>query len=520
MTAAEQHEWHQSFLRRHAVSRRRLLQGAGAGLGAFALGPAVLSRGALAASRSGVAVTNRHISFGDTPARSMRVAGQLSQNPGLERIWVEVGHNSAYGHRVEAEVRPLRSSVPQADGSLINTEQFYVHADLDRLPAGETLHYRFRTAGGLATPDATFALAPHRAKPFTFTAFGDEGSATGVTGFTNATADAVGILAQLKAQNPAFHLVAGDICYADPSGTGGVIKNGAPSPFDAFNPLQWDYYLAQIETSAASTPWMFGTGNHDIESIYTPDGYGGHLARLDFPGNGPHVCPSVYSFVYGNVAVVALDPNDVSYEIPANLDYSNGMQTSWLERRLAELRADPRVDFIVVFFHHCAYSTTNQHASEGGIREYWAPLFDKYHVDLAISGHNHIYERSDPIRRGRPTMKAETGSSVEAKRHGTTYITMGASGRSLYSFPVPDTIGPKAAPNPETVQTYFSGPSGKVTETVEWSRVRYTGYALVAVDVTPAGAGGRATMTVRTVAENGAELDRVQLLGSRPVIRG
>lgn len=41
--------------------------------------------------------------------------------------------------------------------------------------------------------------------------------------------------------------------------------------------------------------------------------------RLDFPGNGPSVCPGTYFFAYGNVGFISLDPNDVSYEITANL---------------------------------------------------------------------------------------------------------------------------------------------------------------------------------------------------------
>jgi hypothetical protein len=43
------------------------------------------------------------------------------------------------------------------------------------------------------------------------------------------------------------------------------------------------------------------------------------LARFDFPQQRTY-----YSFTYGNVAVISLDANDVSYEIPANLGYTAG----------------------------------------------------------------------------------------------------------------------------------------------------------------------------------------------------
>ena len=58
-------------------------------------------------------------------------------------------------------------------------------------------------------------------------------------------------------------------------------------------------------------------------------------------GNGPANCPSVYSFSYGNVAVLSLDANDVSYEITANTGYSGGAQNGWAERQLATRGGDP-----------------------------------------------------------------------------------------------------------------------------------------------------------------------------------
>ena len=146
---------------------------------------------------------------------------------------------------------------------------------------------------------------------------------------------------------------------------------------------------------------MVTTGNHDMEAWYSPDGYGGQLARWSLPDSGfdPRTAPGVYSFTYGNVGVVALDANDVSYEIPANFGYTDGKQTAWLDRKLGELRAAKEVDFVVVFFHHCAYSTSS-HASDGGVRAEWLPLFAKHQVDLVINGHNHVYERTDAIKDG------------------------------------------------------------------------------------------------------------------------
>ncbi|MFN2534660.1 MAG: hypothetical protein ABR528_05360 [Pseudonocardiaceae bacterium] len=197
------------------------------------------------------------------------------------------------------------------------------------------------------------------------------------------------MVALIAAQRPAFHLLAGDICYADPSGAGQPVRNNAPrntdTGFTNFDPTLWTTYFATIEKSAAHTPWMFATGNHDMEALYDNNtapgdashGYAGHAARLDLPANGPSRCPSVYSMVYSNVAVVSLDANDLSQEIPTNAGYSAGQQLSWLTDTLGGFRADPAIDFIVAFLHHCAFATSSKHASDAGVRAALTPLFDR-----------------------------------------------------------------------------------------------------------------------------------------------
>ena len=71
----------------------------------------------------------------------------------------------------------------------------------------------------------------------------------------------------------------------------------------------------------------------------------------------------------------------------------------WLERTLAQGRRDRSVDMIVVFMHQWAMSTpVPGNGSDLGIRRAWLPLFDRYQLDLVLSGHEHDYERSYPVR--------------------------------------------------------------------------------------------------------------------------
>jgi hypothetical protein len=389
-------------------------------------------------------------------------------------------------------------------------DQYYVHATLGGLDSGRTYYYAVGHDGYDPTDLSTlgridsFTTAPSRrrvADPFSFTAFGDQG-----VSYHALSNDGV-----IAAQNPAFHLHAGDIAYGGSSGTGSPVSTDGSNGTDVFDPRIWDQFLAQTESIAASVPWMVATGNHDMEALYSPNGYGGDVARFGFPGNGPHQCPSVYSYIYGNVAVISLDANDVSYEIPADLGYSGGGQTAWLRDRLKFLRSEPDVDFIVVFFHHCAYSTTNNHASEGGARTQWVGPAVRPVQGRPRDQRPQPHLRAD----GRAARRCVHGDADRGDQppgtDGTTYVTAGAAGRSLYSFPVPDSYAGHVHDLDSVPSYVWANGSTKVTETVTCSRVRYTGYSFLAVDVKPADEGRRTTLTLRALSEAGQELDRVVL---------
>ena len=184
-----------------------------------------------------------------------------------------------------------------------------------------------------------------------------------------------------------------------------------------------------------------------------PYGFGYYLSRFLLPDNhvinwdGNRLRGNFYAFQIGTVTFISLDADDVIYQdgaanyvigtpnaapettttgaqIPNGTtnytrfytgdlafrqdndalvpDFSNGtpnLQTLWLERTLADARRNPSVDMIVVFMHQCAMSTSVVgNGSDLGIRQAWLPLFDKYEVDLVLSGHEHDYERSYPVR--------------------------------------------------------------------------------------------------------------------------
>ncbi|WP_227996225.1 metallophosphoesterase [Nocardia australiensis] len=535
MTIAEQHAWHRARLRRHPVSRRNVLRGAAAAAAVAAAGTSPFGRRAYAEDAQ-LAVGGRHVGYGPDAASQLRFAAQLSRPPAGTKVFLDHGPTPALGGSIEAEVRNLLTQVPSSDGGVLAAEQFYVHAPVDGLPGRVPHFYRWRTSDGFVGDIKSAAPAMPSARaailPFRFTMMGDQGTdqtpgqPLGVApgdyddkyykpDNDPAVPHASNVIRQIVAAEPDFHILAGDIAYADPSGGGKpnqFVAHGGqlPSGFDKYNPYVWDVYFGAIEASASQTPWMFTTGNHDMEATYDTHGYGGHLARLDFPGNGPAGCPSAYSFTYGNVAVLSLDANDVTYEIRANTGYSGGAQTSWVERSLAAYRADPDIDFIVCFFHHCAYSTTESHASDGGVRDAWAGLFDRYQVDLVLQGHNHVYERTDPIRAGAATKVAGDNSIVYPETDGTIYYTVGGGGRPRYEFQSgsQETFRGHELPDTAVPNSYVWTPGGdKQDEDAVWSRVRFRNYSFLRVDVRPGIFSSE--MDVIAVDEYGREFDRV-----------
>jgi hypothetical protein len=240
----------------------------------------------------------------------------------------------------------------------------------------------------------------------------------------------------------------------------------------------------------------------------------------------------VYSFTYGNVGVISVDANELSWEIQGLLGYSHGAQVRWLEDQLSAWRRAPGIDFIVAFFHECAFSTCNGHSSDGGVRAKLAPLFSRYQVDLAVQGHNHVYERTNPLIYDAKTNSARSSkqavahspqhpAEVAPAKDGTTYVVVGTAGTPRYgwsgkhqtdrNFAAGKGSGAivhgdaKAQTGPWVNERDFS----LRFETVDWSQARYDDYGFIALDVTPAAAGQRTTMVLRFINEQGRELDRV-----------
>lgn len=132
-------------------------------------------------------------------------------------------------------------------------------------------------------------------------------------------------------------------------------------------------------------------GNHDIR---TDNGE----PQLQYAGfNMPD---RYYTFREKEVQFFALDTN-------GNADWT--AQLAWLEQELQRSKAPWKI----VFGHHPIYSSGHYGTNQAFI-DSLTPLFQKYGVQLYINGHEHHYERTQPIK-------------------GTTYLVTGIGGAQLRS---------------------------------------------------------------------------------------
>jgi len=118
--------------------------------------------------------------------------------------------------------------------------------------------------------------------------------------------------------------------------------------------------------------------------------------------------------------------------------YSGGAQKAFLESTLEAARASNDIDWIVVVMHQVAISTAIPfNGCELGVRQEWLPLFDKYGVDLVVTGHEHHYERSFALRGqegqySRPVAASNETDTIDT-RAGTVHMVLGGGGHSSSS---------------------------------------------------------------------------------------
>ena len=113
-----------------------------------------------------------------------------------------------------------------------------------------------------------------------------------------------------------------------------------------------------------------------------------------------------YSFDFQGVRIIMVNSNDKLQE-----------QAAWMEKLLSE---NPNT-WTIVSFHHPLYSCGRERDGRE-TRNAFLSIFDRYNVDLVLTGHDHAYTRSK---------KLKNGVVVGENEKGTVYM-VSSSGPEFY----------------------------------------------------------------------------------------
>lgn len=160
-----------------------------------------------------------------------------------------------------------------------------------------------------------------------------------------------------------------------------------------------DYQKAIFEMYPSflrSSPVWPALGNHDGKSAnsITQSGVYYDIFTLPTRGQAGGVASGTeayYSFDHANIHFICLDSHDSDRS-------AEGAMMQWLKADLAATRAD----WIIAFFHHPTYTKgthdSDKDADSAGrmndMRAIFLPVLEQAGVDLILTGHSHVYERS------------------------------------------------------------------------------------------------------------------------------
>lgn len=302
--------------------------------------------------------------FGEDPARLERLAapGTIVARQGTgfftaPRDLTRLQGASKKTHQYEARLTGLQP----------DTRYYYAVYDGGRRLAGGDSSHWFQTA-----PEAGVA------KSLRFWVVGDSGTGK---------ADQARVYAAMtrytagENRGPDLFLHVGDMAYS----------RGRDREFQA-------RFFEVYEPTLGHTVCWPAMGNHEGYHSQGTNGtgVGPYFDAYVLPMNGeaggvPSGTESFYSFDWGRAHFVALNSHDED-RTPA------GRMARWLRSDLAQTAAGGRIDWLIAFFHHAPYSKGSHDSDKEkeliDTRRYLMPILEEGGVDLVLTGHSHIYERS------------------------------------------------------------------------------------------------------------------------------
>jgi 3',5'-cyclic AMP phosphodiesterase CpdA len=329
--------------------------------------------------------------------------------------------NAAFLWRTDTDTLASQVQIGPADGFPDNATTIdgytFLFGGVD-VDTGDYRIHEVRICGDLE-PETTYSYRVggegHWSKTYTITTPGAPGSfdtfRVAISGDSRGAYDTWGqLLRKMDAAEPDFFLFSGDMVEIGPAQS------------------EWDAWFAAGEDILAERAFVPAHGNHEMLAVH-------YFAQFALPSDHEQY----FALDYGNLLVLSLN------DTVADQGLRDVEERNFIE---AELR-DTAAQWKVAMHHQPAYSTCTNHHSNLNVREAWSDVFESFGVNLVLAGHNHIYERSLPIKNGAEQNPGE----------GTVYLVSGGAGAPLYTNSEEQWFGDVAKPVEHYVIADFS-PSG------------------------------------------------------------
>ncbi|MCA9074661.1 MAG: phytase [Planctomycetaceae bacterium] len=261
--------------------------------------------------------------------------------------------------------------------------------------------YVYRAGDGVNWSEwSHFTTASEQSKPFTFVYFGDAQNDL-KSHWSRVVREAF-----KDAPRASFLLHAGDLIN------------------QATRDAEWGEWFYSQGFISRTMPCIAVPGNHEYPRV-TDAATGAETRELTqywqrtfaFPENGPERArEAVYWMDYQGTRFVAMNSNE---------DWES--QAEWLDGVLAD---NPN-RWTLITFHHPIYSS-KAGRDNPVLRDLWQPIFDKYKVDLVLTGHDHTYARSR-LMTHQSEQNVATGVRKQSEESGTVYV-VSVSGPKMYDL--------------------------------------------------------------------------------------
>ncbi|KDD74792.1 hypothetical protein H632_c1070p0, partial [Helicosporidium sp. ATCC 50920] len=213
-----------------------------------------------------------------------------------------------------------------------------------------------------------------------------------------------------------------------------VIHNGDVSYAQGVG-VQWDQFFEQQGAACTGMPMLASVGNHEDSwgrsPLYRAGDSGGECGvpyrrRLDptWAPAGEGERPRYRSVEWGPMRLIVLDTERSTL--------ADSAQRLWLRAELAEVDRS-RTPWLAVVMHRPMYVNTRDNAFPQGklttavaLQTALEDLMLEARVDLVLAGHQHSYERTCAVARGRCVKQGE---------HGIVHLGFGNGGAGLYANP-------------------------------------------------------------------------------------